>query len=55
MGEGVFGIAFQERFPIEEEGVFMRRLFTCCAGLALAISGFAGVARAQFKNGGQAV
>ncbi len=33
----------------------MRRLFSCCASLALAIGGFAGVARAQFKNGGQAV
>ena len=33
----------------------MRRLFSCCAGLALAIGAFAGVAQAQFKNGGQAV
>src|SRR6266478_10168346 len=49
------GIASQERFPIEEEGVFMRRLFYCCAGLALITGGFAGVARAQFKNGGQAI
>src|SRR6266481_6074301 len=48
-------IASQERFPIEEEGVFMRRLFYCCAGLALITGGFAGVARAQFKNGGQAI
>src|SRR6266404_742326 len=51
----VCGIAFKERFSIEGEGVFMRRLFSCCASLALAIGGFAGVARAQFKNGGQAV
>jgi len=33
----------------------MRRLVASCAGLALALSGYAGVARAQFKNGGQAV
>ena len=33
----------------------MRRLLICCAGLALITGGFAGVARAQFKNGGQAV
>src|ERR1700738_1758756 len=51
----VCGIAFKERFSIEGEGVFMRRLFSCCASLALATGGFAGVARAQFKNGGQAV
>jgi hypothetical protein len=33
----------------------MRRLFSCCLGLALAMGGFVGVARAQFKNGAQAV
>ena len=33
----------------------MRRLFISCAGLALALGGFAGNARAQFKNGGQAI
>jgi Protein of unknown function (DUF2911) len=33
----------------------MRRLFSCGLGLALTMGGFAGVARAQFKNGGQAV
>src|SRR5260370_14202836 len=33
----------------------MRRLFSCGLGLALALGGFAGVARAQFKNGAQAV
>src|SRR5260370_23469 len=33
----------------------MRRLFSCGLGLALAMGGFAGVARAQFKSGGQAV
>src|SRR6266481_5149321 len=33
----------------------MRRLSYCCAGLALSIGGFAGVARAQFKSGGQAI
>src|SRR5256885_16124922 len=33
----------------------MRRFFGCCAGMVLAIGGFGGVARAQFKNGGQAV
>jgi Protein of unknown function (DUF2911) len=33
----------------------MRRLFSCGLGLALALGGFAGVARAQFKSGGQAV
>jgi hypothetical protein len=33
----------------------MRRLFSSCLSLALAAGGFAGVARAQFKNGGQAV
>src|SRR6266436_5118596 len=48
-------IASQERFPIEEEGVFMRRLSYCCAGLALCVSAFADVARAQFKSGGQAI
>src|SRR5216683_1169110 len=52
---GVSGIASQERFPIEEEGSFMRRLFYCCAGLALCVSAFADVARAQFKSGGQAI
>src|SRR5260370_8197371 len=36
----VSGIASQERFPIEEEGVFMRRLSYCCAGLALSIGAF---------------
>src|SRR5258708_11523626 len=36
----VCGIAFKERFSIEGEGVFMRRLFSCCASLALAIGGF---------------
>src|SRR5260370_35788965 len=51
----VSGIASQERFPIEEEGFFMRRLFYCCAGLALCVSAFADVARAQFKSGGQAI
>src|SRR6266403_1292175 len=35
--------------------VCMRRLFISCAGLALALGGFAGDARAQFKNGGQAI
>src|SRR5260221_14378473 len=50
----VCGIAFKERFSIEGEGVFMRRLFSCCASLALAIGGFAGVGRAQFKKGGEA-
>jgi hypothetical protein len=39
----------------QQEGVFMRRLFVSGLGLTLAIGGFAGVARAQFKNGGQAV
>src|SRR5258708_17309668 len=48
----VCGIAFKERFSIEGEGVFMRRLFSCCASLALAIGGFAGGARAQIKNWG---
>ena len=33
----------------------MRRFFISCASLALAIGAFAGVAQAQFKNGGQAV
>ena len=33
----------------------MRRFFGSCLGLALAFGGFAGVASAQFKNGGQAV
>src|SRR6195256_1580037 len=33
----------------------MKRLFISCAGLALALGGFAGNARAQFKNGGQAI
>ena len=33
----------------------MRRLFIYCTSLALAVGGFAGVAQAQFKNGGQAV
>jgi hypothetical protein len=33
----------------------MRRLLISCLGLTLAIGGFAGIARAQFKNGGQAV
>jgi tetratricopeptide (TPR) repeat protein len=33
----------------------MRRFFGCCAGLVLAITAFGGVARAQFKNGGQAI
>jgi tetratricopeptide (TPR) repeat protein len=33
----------------------MRRLFISCAGLAVALSGFAGAAQAQFKNGGQAI
>ena len=33
----------------------MQRLFSSCLGLALAVGGFAGAARAQFKNGGQAV
>ena len=33
----------------------MRRLFISCAGLAVALGSFAGVARAQFKNGGQAI
>jgi len=33
----------------------MRRFFDSCASLALAIGAFAGVAQAQFKNGGQAV
>src|SRR5260370_14414490 len=47
----VSGIASQEQFPIEEEGVFMRRLFYCCAGLALSIGGFAGGSRAPCKNG----
>src|SRR6202521_1730979 len=47
--------ASKERFPFEEEGVFMRRLFYCCAGIGLSIIGFASAARAQFKNGGQAV
>src|SRR5260221_6741459 len=32
----------------------MRRFFISCASLALALGAFAGVARAQFKNGGQA-
>jgi len=32
----------------------MRRFFSFCASFALAIGAFAGVARAQFKNGGQA-
>src|SRR5260370_9090272 len=51
----VCGIAFKERFSIEGEGGFMRGLFSVCASLALDMGGFAGVARAQFKNGGQAV
>jgi Protein of unknown function (DUF2911) len=33
----------------------MKRVFSSCASLALVIGGFAGVARAQFKNGGQAI
>ncbi len=33
----------------------MRRFFSSCASVALAIGAFAGVAQAQFKNGGQAV
>jgi hypothetical protein len=33
----------------------MRRFFGSCLGLAVAFGSFAGVARAQFKNGGQAV
>jgi tetratricopeptide (TPR) repeat protein len=33
----------------------MRRFFSSCAGVALAIGACAGVAQAQFKNGGQAV
>ena len=33
----------------------MRRLFGCCAGLVLTLGASGGVARAQFKNGGQAI
>src|SRR5258708_12123106 len=33
----------------------MRRFFIFCATLALTIGAFGGVARAQFKNGGQAI
>lgn len=33
----------------------MRRLIGCCAALTLAMGGLASVARAQFKNGGQAI
>src|SRR5882757_8687283 len=40
---------------LSKRRVCMRRLFISCAGLALALGGFAGNARAQFKNGGQAI
>src|SRR5712672_2651255 len=40
---------------LSKRRVCMRRLFISCAGLALALGGFAGDARAQFKNGGQAI
>jgi tetratricopeptide (TPR) repeat protein len=33
----------------------MRKFFSSCASVSLAIGAFAGVAQAQFKNGGQAV
>jgi hypothetical protein len=41
--------------PREQEGVFMRKILSSCLGFTLAAGGFAGVAQAQFKNGGQAV
>src|SRR5437879_13189802 len=33
----------------------MRKVFGCFAGLLLGVGAFAGVAQAQFKNGGQAI
>src|SRR5258706_8673246 len=49
----VCGIAFKERFSIEGEGVFMRRLFSCCASLALAIGGFRRGVRGEIKKRGE--
>src|SRR5260370_32666014 len=48
-------IGVEEPIPRRRGGCVMRRLFSCGLGLALAMGGFAGVARAQFKSGGQAV
>jgi len=33
----------------------MKTFFGCCAGMALALGAFSGVAQAQFKNGGQPI
>jgi len=53
MPTAVCGIVSKERFPNEEEGVFMRRLFSFCAGLALIVGGFAGVRKRNSKMAGR--
>src|SRR5712671_7827043 len=54
MPTAVCGIAPRSD-SLSKRRVCMKRLFISCAGLALALGGFAGNARAQFKNGGQAI
>src|SRR6267142_60045 len=54
MPTAVCGIAPRSG-SLSKRRVCMRRLFISCAGLAVALGGFAGNARAQFKNGGQAI
>src|SRR3979411_1003205 len=55
MPTAVCGIATGRSGSQSRRRVCMKRLFISCAGLALALGGFAGAARAQFKNGGQAI